>query len=96
MVKVLAEDAAFLLAVNRMVEFRTDSANQLHKSSATVALLVDHLPQNLEVEGLIPTWERIFSRVCAHFSICGGNGIVLSQLWREATPIHNICSKDRL
>ena len=52
-------------------------------SSATVALLEEDLLQKHEVVGLIPTLERVFSHVCAHFCMCGRNRLILSRFRRE-------------
>ena len=73
-VVVIADDAIPSLALNRMATFRviclTDHINHV-ESSAAVAQPVEHLTQNHEIVGSIPTPIRIFSQVCAHFSICG-------------------------
>ena len=45
-----------------------------------MAQLVEHQPFNLEDMGSSPTWEKIFSHVCAHFGIHARCGIILSQL----------------
>ena len=43
--------------------------------------IVEHLPLNHEVMGSNPTWDKIFSHVCAHFGIRGRCGIILPRLW---------------
>ena len=72
---VLADNATFLLAVNRIAAFRSDSAIITHLTQ-----LVEHQPLNLEVAGSSPTWDKIFPHVCAHFGIHGRCGIVLPRL----------------
>ena len=77
---VLADNATFLLAENRIAAFRAYAAF-MSKSSTAVAQLADHQPLNLEVVGSSPTWDKYFSYVCAHFGIHGRCGIILSRLW---------------
>ena len=61
-VVVLADNATITLAVNRMVAFRTQSANRPLNwlSLATLALPVEHLPHNFVVVWSSPTRDRIF------------------------------------
>ena len=63
---VLADNATFLLAVNRIAAFRSQ--------------LVEHQPLNVEVVGLSPTKDKIFPHVCSHFGIHGQCGIILPRL----------------
>ena len=81
---VLADNATFLLAVNRMVAFCTQASNQPHHqppSSATVAQPVEQFPHNLEIVGTSPTWDRIFTHACAHLDMCGRRRTILSRFW---------------
>ena len=75
----------FLLAVNRMVAFRTQAGKPITLlwalSVAVVAQPVERQPLNCDVMGSSPTWYRIFSHVCAHFGMCSGSGIILSRFW---------------
>ena len=50
-------------------------------SYAAMAQPEEHLRYKHEVVGLSPTWDRIFSHVCAHFGILGWCGIILPRFW---------------
>ena len=58
-VVVLADNATFSLAVNRMVAFRTESANQPHNSVKVISQLVEHQALKLEVVVSNPTRDNI-------------------------------------
>ena len=86
---VLADNATFLLAVNRMVvAFRTQSANRSH-------LREHHQPpwlkpvehQNIDDVGSSPTWDRS-SHMFVPISACAVNaGYPISVSVERATPI---------
>ena len=60
---VIADNAKFSLAVNRMTAFCPQSPKWSHSldSSAALVQLVEHLPLNIKVMGSSPTWYKILS-----------------------------------
>ena len=79
---VQANNATFSLSENRMVAFGTHCQNRPHilMSSPTVAQLVVHRAQHLEVIG---SMGQCFSPVCAHFGTHSRDGAILSRFGRE-------------
>ena len=71
---VLADNATFLLAVNRIAAFRRHYATITYKTTRSIS------PLNHEVVGSSPTWDKIFPHVCARYGIHGRCGIVRSRL----------------
>ena len=77
--RVLADNATFQLAVNRITAHRRHSAIITNNISSSRGLAGRASALNHEVVGSSLTWDKIFSHACAHFG-CTRLGAELSSV----------------